>query len=120
MSTTVPNAFEDYLRHEGAEPFADGSMCPGCGKHPTAYKLRKPGLNDAAFCECCLRHFHGHDVAEDRLVRGMIGAAVRAALDEGASDALVRAVLQDALDERDRADRDDEVRCRLRAAGMAA
>ena len=119
MARLIPHAFEDYLRHECAEPFADGSMCPGCREHPTTYKLRKPGHNEAPICECCLRHFHGHDAAEDLFVRGIIGAAVTAALDGGASVALVRAALQDALDEHDRADRDEEVRCRLLAAGVS-
>jgi len=119
MARLIPHYFEDYLRHMHAVALTDGSTCPGCLEHPTAYQLSKPGTNQTSICECCLRQFHGHDVAEDTFVRGIIGAAVTAALDGGASVALVRAALQDALDERDRVDRDDEVRCRLRAAGVS-
>ena len=98
MSTPVRVArrFEDYLRHEGAVPFKDGSTCPGCLEHPTEYKL---DVNETRICEACLRHFHGHDIAEEIAVRALLGGAVKAALEIEVDAAVIRATVDAVIDE---------------------
>jgi hypothetical protein len=56
--------------------------------------------NPAELCEACLRQFHGDDMKEEALVRGIVGAAVAAALDAGASEQLVQTAVDDALSDR--------------------
>jgi len=101
MSTPehVARRFEDYLRHEGAVPFKDGSTCPGCLEHPTAYKIGLHNTTETLICECCLRHFHGHDVAEETAVRALLGGAVRAALQIEVDVALIRATVDAVIDD---------------------
>lgn len=110
----VPIRFEDYLRRENAEPFADGSTCPGCREYPTAYKVYGP--NDTFACVPCLRHFHGDDIAEERMVHALLGGAVRAALEANADVELIRAAVNDAIDESVRQEERDHTRAGLRAA----
>ena len=38
----VPTRFADYLHHMLATRCVDGSTCPGCGEHPTAYSMASP------------------------------------------------------------------------------
>lgn len=81
----------------GGEAFADGSPCPGCGEHPVAYKLHGP--NTTLVCVPCLRHFLGDDLAEERMVYALLGGAVRAAVEAHVHVDLIRAAVNEALDE---------------------
>lgn len=59
-----------------------------------------PDGNPSIMCEACLRQFHGSDTEEERMVRAIVGAAVAAALEMGASEDLVRAAVDDAFSQR--------------------
>ena len=96
----ITNSFEHYLHSRSLEPVPDGSECEGCGRNdlrcwsePTIVK-DKPMLT----CEACLRYAHGCDQEEEIMVRALLGAVVRAALEQGASRELVRNAVAQALD----------------------
>lgn len=120
MSTRhVPTMFADYLHHERATPFHDGSRCPGCLEHPVAFTIASPftGVEPTPICEPCLRNFHGHDAREEDVVRALLGGAVKAALALEIDVALIRSAVDDVIDE----DREREARAaakaQLRATG---
>ena len=94
----VPIRFADYLAHVDARPNTSGTACPACGEHEATYTVPAAKARDP-ICEGCLRHFHGHDLAEDTAVRAIIGQAVSGALEAGASADLIRAAVNAALDE---------------------
>jgi hypothetical protein len=94
----VPIRFADYLAHVDARPNTSGTSCPACGGREAAYTIPAAKARDP-ICEACLRHFHGFDLAEDTVVRGVIGQAVSGALKAGASADLIRAAVNAALDE---------------------
>ncbi len=81
----VPIRFADYLAHVDARPNTSGTSCPACGERESTYTMPAAGKVRDPICEGCLRHFHGHDLAEDTLVHGVIGQAVSGALEAGAS-----------------------------------
>lgn len=94
----VPIRFADYLAHVDARPNTSGTACPACGEHEATYTMPAAAKARDPICEGCLRHFHGHDLAEDTVVRGVIGQAVSGALEAGASADLIRAAVNAALD----------------------
>lgn len=93
----VPIRFADYLAHVDARPGSYDVKCPACGQGAAAYTVPAAKARDL-ICEGCLRHFHGHDLAEDTVVRAIIGQAVSGALEAGASADLIRAAVNAALD----------------------
>jgi hypothetical protein len=97
----VPALFEEYVQHERATQFQDGSQCPGCLEHLVAYSLASPfpGGEPTLICEPCLRNFHGHDCREEDVVRALLGGAVKAALALEIDVALIRAAVADAIDD---------------------
>lgn len=96
----VPIRFADYLALVNArQDTPSGIACPACGEHEATYTMPAAGKVRDPICEGCLRHFHGHDLAEDTLVHGVIGQAVSGALEAGASADLIRAAVNTALDE---------------------
>ncbi len=113
----VPIRFADYLAHVDARPGSYVVKCPACGGREATYTMPAAGKVRDPVCEGCLRHFHGHDLAEDTLVHGVIGQAVRGALEAGASADLIRAAVTAALDEDIR--REGEFYGRAAATGQA-
>jgi hypothetical protein len=112
----VPIRFADYLAHVDARPNTSGAACPACGEHEATYTMPAAGNVRDPICEGCLRHFHGHDLAEDTVVRGVIGQAVSGALEAGASADLIRAAVNAALDEDIRREAEFYGRAAVRAA----
>jgi len=92
----VPCDPRDYFAslERVAEPT---DSCDGCGETPGIYVLDprcKP------ICKACAKYHLGHDQAEEKMIRSIIGAAIVAALNAGAGEELVRRAFEDALHER--------------------
>ena len=64
-------------------------------------------------CEPCIHHFHGHDVAQEITATALLGGAIRAALAAEVPLELIRAVIDEAIDE------DVEANSRYRATVQA-
>ena len=95
----VPVRFDDYLDSVHARALNRADRCQACLEPAhECWRLEGDG-NPMTYCEFCLRTMHGSDSTEEALVRGIIGAAVGAALDQGASPRLVRAAIDAAVDE---------------------
>ncbi len=95
----IPTRFEDYLAHMNARPFEGQEECPTCGEHPATHTLPAARRHRVPICHRCLHNFHGSDIAEERMVSALLGGAVRAALEAGVHTELIRAAVNDALDE---------------------
>ncbi len=89
----VPITFDDYLVTRGAKE-VEPQTCASCRPEGGRWSL-----GDSVDCEPCLKYMHGYDQAEEVMVRRIVGAAVAAALDAGASLEFVRAAVDDALDD---------------------
>jgi hypothetical protein len=96
----VPAHFDTYV-DVNCEPLTDGersnspngARCTGCFRGPAIARL---GAN--LYCEPCLRAMHACDLEEERMVRSIVGGAVRGALHAGASLDLVHAVVAEAVE----------------------
>jgi hypothetical protein len=88
----VPSRFEEYV-DRFFEPLPKSSRCTGCFVGPA---IARDTAN--SYCEPCLRYGWGFDQAEEKMVRALLGAAVAAALECGASKELVRRAVNAAVD----------------------
>ena len=97
MSAPRPIDLDAWLAMQGAQDTSD-RRCIGCFRTDLRTWLLTRG-NDAVSCEACLRRDHAADLHEARMVRTLIGGAVRAALREEVSACLIRQAVEDAIAE---------------------
>ncbi len=91
--TTIPVRFEDYLAMRGLLPAdPDLERCSGCIDGT-------PVITNDGNCETCMRYQFGYDQAEAAVARAMLGGAVTAALEAGVPSEIIRAAVNDALDD---------------------
>ena len=98
MSIRVPLTFEDYLHGERADELSSPARCEGCRcEGQRCWRLGGP--NRMVMCEACLRGFHGDERGEIRMLRLLLGGAVKAALGAEIPAERIRAVVDEAIDE---------------------
>jgi hypothetical protein len=97
---SVPVLFEDYLEAARAEPCEPGGRCEGC--HRTELRCWAVAYPAGASleCEACLRYEHGREQGAEQAARTIVGAAVAAAVDGGATVEFVRQAFEDAIEAR--------------------
>lgn len=92
------SSFEVYLDRQAAVVVARPARCEGCFREDLACWKLGHG-NHVVMCEACLRTFHGDEMGEERTLRALLGAAVTAALESGASARRIRTVVDQVIDE---------------------
>jgi hypothetical protein len=94
IATRVPRDFEDWRdreHHKTSPP----RTCDQCG----APDARWEHDGGTVYCKPCLRYQYGYDQAEEHAARALLGGAVKTALGECVSPALIRDVVEQAIDE---------------------
>lgn len=91
VDRVVPASFEDYV-DANYLLLVHPRGCTGCHSGPA---IARDAVN--SYCEPCIRYSWGYDQAEEKLIRMMIGGALRSAAASGASETLIRAAVEAAL-----------------------
>ena len=87
----VPISFEQYLdQREPERTRWDHDYCDCCG-------ARGQFLSSDGYCRACLQYQFGYDQAEQKMAMAMVGGAVKAALEAGASAELIGVAFRRAL-----------------------
>ena len=87
----VPISFEHYLdQREPVRDRWDHDYCDSCG-------AKGEFLSSDGYCRACLKYHFGYDQAQEKMVTAMIGGAVKAALEAGASAELIGVAFRRAM-----------------------
>ncbi len=93
---TIP--FEQYVaEHEAKARARPGTQATNDARCTCCMRKRSKLTLDG-YCHECLRYSWGYDNAEETMVEAMIGGAVKAALANVVPAALIRRVVDDAID----------------------